>query len=54
MLSINVLLPGWCGSSIVGNVVLPAAVSREQCFFTGGLQVTDLLYRPWTLPVILK
>lgn len=33
ILSINVLLPGWCGSSIVGNGVLPGLVRRGQCFY---------------------
>lgn len=32
ILSINVLLPGWCGSSIVGNVASPALTSRGRCF----------------------
>ena len=32
ILSINVLLPGWCGSSIVGNDVLPVLARRGRCF----------------------
>lgn len=32
ILSINVLLPGWCGSSIVGNYVLPTLARRGRCF----------------------
>lgn len=32
ILSINVLLPGWCGSSIVGNDVSPALLTRVRCF----------------------
>ena len=32
ILSINARLPGWCGSSIVGNAGLPAPVGGGRCF----------------------